>query len=104
MAEFLLVTTTVASEEEAQRLAAALVERRLAACVHVIGPIASRYRWRGEVEAEREWQCAAKTAASRYEEVETAILELHSYEEPEVVALPIVAGSDGYMTWLAASL
>jgi periplasmic divalent cation tolerance protein len=68
----------------------------------VIGPIISRYRWQGEVEESREWLCLAKTEASRYAEVEAAIIELHSYEEPEVIATPIVTGSRGYLDWLSA--
>ena len=63
MADHIQVFTTTGSEQEAERIAAALVERRLAACVQVIGPIASRYRWQGEVEAAREWLCLAKTEA-----------------------------------------
>jgi periplasmic divalent cation tolerance protein len=104
MTEYLQVQTTAGSEEEAERIAAALVERRLAACVQTIGPIASRYRWQGEVERAREWLCLAKTEAGRYPEVEAAIGELHSYEEPEVIATPIVAGSSGYLEWLSQNV
>ena len=104
MADYLQVHTTAGSEEEAERIGAALVERRLAACVQVIGPISSRYRWQGEVETAREWICVAKTEASRYPELEAAIRELHSYEEPEIVATPIVAGSAGYLDWIGDSL
>jgi periplasmic divalent cation tolerance protein len=104
MADHLQVQTTAGSAEEAERIAAALVERRLAACVQTIGPIASRYRWRGEVEAAEEWLLLAKTAAARYGDVEAAIRELHSYEEPEIVAVPIVAGSSGYLAWLGQSV
>jgi periplasmic divalent cation tolerance protein len=104
VAECLQVQTTAGSEEEAERIAAALVERRLAACVQTIGPIASRYRWQGEVEQAQEWLCLAKTEASRYPELEAAIRELHSYEEPEIVATPIVAGSAGYLDWLTQNL
>lgn len=100
MAEYLQVLTTVGSEEEAERISAALVERRLAACVQVVGPIASRYRWQGEVERAEEWMCLAKTTGARYAELEAAIRELHPYEEPEVVATPIVAGSPGYLAWV----
>ena len=96
--------TTVGSEEDAERISVALVERRLAACVQVAGPIASRYRWQGEVETAREWQCLAKTEAGRYPEVEAAIRELHPYDEPEIIATPIVAGSAGYLAWLSESL
>jgi periplasmic divalent cation tolerance protein len=98
------VLTTVGSEEDAERISAALVERRLAACVQTLGPIASRYRWRGEVETAREWQCLAKTEAGRYAEVEAAIRELHPYDEPEILATPIVAGSAGYLGWVSESL
>jgi periplasmic divalent cation tolerance protein len=104
MADYLQVTTAAGSEAEAGRIAAALVERRLAACVQVVGPISSRYRWQGEIEQAREWLCLAKTAASRYPELEAAIRELHSYEEPEIVATPIVAGSAGYLAWLSHSV
>jgi periplasmic divalent cation tolerance protein len=72
--------------------------------VQVLGPVASRYRWRGEVERGREWLCLAKTEASRYPELEAAIRELHSYEEPEIVATPIVAGSAGYLAWIGESV
>jgi periplasmic divalent cation tolerance protein len=104
MAEYLQVLTSVGSEEEAERISASLVDRRLAACVQVAGPISSRYRWRGKVEHEREWLCLVKTEASRYDELEAAIRELHSYDEPEIVATPIAAGSAGYLTWLSESL
>jgi periplasmic divalent cation tolerance protein len=104
MAEYLQVLTTTGSEEEAERISAALVERRLAACVQTIGPISSRFRWQGEIEEAREWICLAKTEASRYPQVEAAIRELHSYDEPEIVATAIVAGSDGYLEWLSSSL
>ncbi len=104
MADYLQVTTTTASEEEAERISAALLERRLAACVQVLGPISSRYRWRGKLEHEREWMCVAKTAAGRYPELETAIRELHSYEEPEIVATSIVTGSRGYLDWIGESV
>ncbi len=102
--EYLHVLTTAGSEEEAERISAALLERRLAACVQVVGPVASRYRWQGKIETAREWTCVVKTDAARYPEVEAAIRELHSYEEPEIVATPIVAGSAGYLAWLGESI
>jgi len=104
VAEYLQVVTTIGSEEAAERISAGLVERRLAACVQVLGPIASTYRWQGEVESAREWMCVAKTAASRYDELEATIRELHPYDEPEIVATPIVAGSAGYLAWLAQNV
>ena len=92
--------TTVGSEEEAGRIAELLVERRLAACVQVMGPVVSRYRWQGAVEEEREWQCLVKTTRAAYAQVEAAIREVHSYDEPEIVATAIVAGSAGYLAWI----
>jgi periplasmic divalent cation tolerance protein len=94
------VLTAAGSEEEAGRVAAVLVERRLAACVQVVGPVASRYRWQGAIEESSEWQCLAKTTRGAYEAVEAAIREVHSYEEPEIVATAIVAGSAGYLAWI----
>jgi periplasmic divalent cation tolerance protein len=104
MADYLQVLTTIDSEEAAERISTALVERRLAACAQVVGPISSRYRWQGKVETAREWMCVAKTEASRYAELEAAVRELHSYDEPEIVATPIVAGSAGYLAWISHSV
>ena len=100
MSDYVQVLTTIASEEEAGRIASLLVERRLAACVQVVGPIVSRYRWQGKVEEEREWQCLAKTTRGAYERVEAAIRDVHPYDEPEIIATPIVAGSPGYLAWI----
>jgi periplasmic divalent cation tolerance protein len=98
--DHLQVATTAGSEAEAAAIATGLVEMRLAACVQVIGPIASTYRWQGEVEAAREWQCLAKTTADRYDEIAETIRMLHSYDEPEIIATAIVAGSPGYLAWI----
>jgi periplasmic divalent cation tolerance protein len=100
MGEYLQVTTTTDSGPAAERIAAEVVSRRLAGCVQIIGPIQSVYRWQGEVERAEEWLLLIKTAADQYTAVEAAIRELHSYEVPEIIAMPITAGSDGYLTWL----
>jgi periplasmic divalent cation tolerance protein len=100
MPDFLQVTTTAGSREEADRLALALVEARLAACVQVLGPITSRYWWQGVVEVSEEWLCLVKTTTARYPDVEAAIRRLHSYDEPEIVAVPVVAGSPSYLGWV----
>lgn len=102
--EYIQVLTTAGSEEEAKRIATALVDTRLAACVQIIGPVTSRYRWQGSVEEAQEWQCLAKTTRGRYPEVEAAIREVHSYEEPEIVATPIAVGSQGYLSWIYESV
>ena len=96
----LQVTTTTDAQEKAEQIARALIDRHLAACVQVSGPISSFYRWQGKVEAATEWSCTAKTTQSKYAEVERAIRELHSYDEPEIVATEIVAGSASYLNWV----
>ena len=100
MTDCVQVLTTAGSEEEAGLIAGVLVERRLAACVQVVGPVVSRYRWQGEIEEAQEWQCLVKTTRAAYEAVEAAIREVHSYDEPEIIATPIVAGSAGYLAWI----
>lgn len=104
MTDYMQIQTTAGSEEEAERIAGALVERRLAACVQVVGPIASHYRWQGSIEHSTEWLCLAKTSTARYTELEMAIRDLHSYEEPEIIATPIVAGSSGYLEWVSRNV
>lgn len=104
MRKYIQVLTTAGSEEEADRIATALLDRRLAACVQVLGPIVSRYRWQGKLEREREWQCLAKTEAGLYEQVEAAIRAIHSYEEPEILAIPVLAGSPGYLNWVSENV
>jgi periplasmic divalent cation tolerance protein len=105
LADYVQVLTTVGSEEEAERISAALLDTGLAACVQVFGPVKSRYLWQGKVEEQaREWACLAKTEGRRYSEVEAAIREAHSYEEPEIVAIPIVTGSKGYLDWISQSV
>ena len=100
MSDFIQVFTTTSRKEEADTIAAALVDRRLAACVQVVGPMTSVYRWQGKVETSQEWLCVIKSRESLYPALEEAIEELHSYEVPEIVALPIVAGSAAYLSWL----
>jgi periplasmic divalent cation tolerance protein len=99
-----LVTTTLGSEAEATRLAGALVTERLAACVQVSGPIQSVYRWQGKVEQAREWTCSAKTTAGRLSELTAMIRQLHSYEVPEIIAVPVLTADPDYQDWLAASV
>ncbi|MDP8931247.1 MAG: divalent-cation tolerance protein CutA [Actinomycetota bacterium] len=100
--EFVQVVTTTESEQEAEKLASSLVEARLAACVQVVGPIRSTYWWKGAVERAQEWLCIAKTPLGRYDEVEAHIRQNHSYEVPEITALPVVDGSTDYLTWIKA--
>ncbi|MCH7752480.1 MAG: divalent-cation tolerance protein CutA [Planctomycetes bacterium] len=100
MTDYIQVSTTTETEHAAQEIAAALVEQRLAACVQVSGPVESVYRWQGKVQQSQEWLCTAKTRASLFPQVETVIRKLHTYECPEIIAVPIADGSDAYLTWL----
>ncbi len=99
-----IVLSTAGSREEAEKLAAALVERRLAACVNIVGPMASHYRWAGKVERAEEFLLLIKTDTDQFEAVSAAIDELHSYDLPECIEIAITAGSDAYLQWLAESL
>ena len=100
MKDYIQIITTTGTEADAQAIAAALVERRLAACVQIRGPIGSTYRWKGEVTTAEEWQCVAKTRTALYGRVEAAIKKLHPYEVPEILAVPIVAASEDYCRWI----
>jgi periplasmic divalent cation tolerance protein len=104
MTDTLQVVTATSSREEAQQIASALVERRLAACVQVAGPVASTYRWNGQIEIAQEFLCIIKTRESHYLAVEDAIRELHSYAVPEILAIPVSAGSRAYLDWLRGEL
>ena len=99
--ETLLVFTNLPDRDAALVLARALVERRLAACVNVLGACTSVYRWQGNMEEAAEVPVLLKTRATRYAEVEATIRELHPYELPEIVAVPIVRGLPEYLDWVA---
>ena len=100
MSDFIQVVTTTAHREDATAIARSLVESRLAACVQVLGPITSTYRWQGEIETAKEWQCWAKTTLELYEKVEGAIRRIHPYEVPEILAMPIVTAAESYLAWI----
>jgi len=99
-----IVLTTTGSQEEARKIAHGLVERRLAACVNILGPMESVYRWQGKVEAAPEFLLVIKTTASAFARVRDAIQELHSYDVPECVMLNIEDGSEAYLTWLGEAV
>ena len=99
-----VVLTTAGSQEQARAIANALVERRLAACVNIISPVESVYRWQGKVETAPEWLLLIKTTADAFAAVRDAIRRLHSYEVPECVMLAIEDGSPEYLTWIADSV
>jgi len=109
MTEKIVILSTCSSEAEAQKLARMLVERELSACVNVIGGgvlggVRSFYRWQGKIESSVEWLLLIKTNRERFAAVRAAIEEAHSYEVPEIIALPIVEGAPAYLSWMDENL
>ena len=98
--EPIVVLMTAANREEANQIAELLVSARLAACVQILPEIESVYRWHDEVKREKEVLLMAKTVASRFEELESKVRALHSYDTPEIIGLPITAASEPYLKWL----
>jgi len=100
MQEFIVVYVTAGSTAEGDRLARALVDERLAACVSRIAPVQSVYRWEGKLEQSEEQLLIIKTQRRLFAALERRVRELHSYSVPEIVALPIIDGSQDYLRWL----
>ncbi|MGW0787241.1 divalent-cation tolerance protein CutA [Streptomyces sp. NPDC002911] len=98
---WLAVLTTTDSEEKAHALARGAVDARLAACAQIPGPVTSVYRWQDAVETGEEWQVLFKTTAERYDELEAHLAAAHDYETPEIIAMPVVRGSDRYLAWVS---
>ncbi len=97
---YCVVYVTAGSVEEAERIASALVEGRHAACVTVVGPVRSIYRWKGEVERADEVLLIAKTRTEKFEALRAVVKAAHSYEVPEIIALPLEAGEAAYLNWI----
>src|SRR5579863_2437271 len=104
MTDKIVVLNTCGSVEEAERLARSLIDRRLAACVNVISPIRSFYRWKGAVADASEWLLVIKTSRPLFAELRTALESTHSYELPEILALPVMEGSANYLSWMDGEL
>jgi periplasmic divalent cation tolerance protein len=104
MPDFVLVFCTCRDREEALQIANALVAERLAACVNVLPAMESIYRWKDQIQMDMEQLLLIKTTAERFDELRDAILKLHSYETPEVIAMPIAAGSEKYLAWIRESV
>ncbi len=104
MTDKILVLTTTGSKDEARRIGRALVERQLAACVNIVPPVHSIYRWEGTIEEAEEWLLMVKTTRAAFERVREAILELHSYEVPECISILVDDGSAGYLGWISQSV
>jgi periplasmic divalent cation tolerance protein len=100
MNEYIQIYTTTENKDDAGMIAETVVKKRLAACVQVVGPIVSTYWWEGAIEEAEEWLCIMKSRKDLYDSLEKAILDVHSYDVPEIVAVPIVSGSRSYLQWL----
>src|SRR6266566_4195521 len=104
MTDKIVVFSTCGSAEESARLARTLIEEHLAACVNVISPVRSFYRWKDVIEDATEWLLIIKTSRDLFDRVRASLESAHSYELPEVLALPIVAGSPNYLSWIDREL
>ena len=100
MKEYIQLFTTTEKKEDARKIAREVVRRRLAACVQIIGPVSSTYWWKEGIEEAEEWLCVVKSREELYEELEKAIRDVHPYEVPEILAMPVVKGSPDYLRWL----
>jgi periplasmic divalent cation tolerance protein len=104
MTDKIVVLTACDSEEKAAELARALVEQKVAACVNILPGVRSIYHWQGKVEDASEWQLVIKSRRDLFPKLKEAIAAVHSYEVPEVLALPVVDGSEAYLSWLDREL
>ncbi|MDP2921847.1 MAG: divalent-cation tolerance protein CutA [Candidatus Omnitrophota bacterium] len=98
---FVQVITTLSGKKHAEKLTKEILDKRLGACVQIIGPFKSVYRWKGRIEKTLEWACVIKTRRELYKKVENAIRKIHPYEIPEIIAIPIIEGSSDYLKWLS---
>ena len=104
MAEARIVLTTLSDERRAADLAEKLLERRLAACVNIVGPVRSVYRWKEKIERENEFLLIIKTSSEQAARLEGAFKELHPYELPERVELSVEGGSEAYLAWIVGEV
>ena len=100
MEEYIQIFTTIEKKEDAEKIAKSLIEKRLASCIQIVGPISSIYWWKNKIETSQEWLCIIKSKKNLYEEIEKSIKEVHPYEIPEIIAMPIISGSKDYLKWL----
>jgi periplasmic divalent cation tolerance protein len=105
MTDKIIVLVTCSSANEARKIARSLVERRLAACVNILrAPVESIYRWKGSVESARELLLVIKSSRARFAALQAEVRRLHNYDVPEIIALPITAGSREYLAWVSESV
>ena len=104
MTEYIQVITTVEHKADAEKIAKSLLEKRLAACAQIIGPMTSYFHWQGKLDSAQEYLCLIKSRDDLFQELEAAIINIHPYEVPEIVATPITNGGKDYLNWLAAEV
>lgn len=100
MTDYIMVFTTTDKKETAEKISMEVVEKRLAACAQVLGPMTSTYWWEGKLEKEEEWLCIIKSRDDLFAQLESAIIATHPYSVPEILAVPVVAGNLDYLQWL----
>lgn len=104
MSRYIQVFMTVDKKDAAEKIAATLVEKRLAGCVQIVGPVSSCFQWQGKLELAQEYLCIIKSRQDLFEALEKIVVQMHPYEVPELLAMPVTAGSKGYLHWLEKEL
>ena len=104
MTDKIVVLSTCGSADEAERLARRVIDDRLAACVNVLSPVRSFYRWKGAIEDSAEWLLIIKSTRDKFDALRAALESAHTYEVPEVIAISIVEGSPNYLSWIEREL
>ena len=102
--DYTLIMVTASSKEEAEKIATTLLERKLIACANILGPVSSRFWWQGKIDSAEEYMIFMKTKRKLFDQVADNVKQLHSYEVPEIIALPIVEGAKPYLEWINSSL
>jgi len=102
--DYTLIMVTASSREEAEKIATRLLERKLIACANILGPVSSRFWWQGKIDSAEEYMIFMKTKRELFDQVADNVKQLHSYEVPEIIALPIVEGAKPYLEWINSSL
>ena len=102
--QYIVVLVTTSSKQEAENIVQQLLEQKLIACGNIVGPVTSHFHWQGKIDRAEEFLVLMKSRSDLFEKISDAVGKLHSYEVPEVLSLPLVAGSKGYLGWLGASL
>lgn len=101
---YIQVFTTVPKRSDAELIARILMEKKLSACTQIFGPVTSIYKWKGQTKKSKEWMCILKTRKDKYKMLERVVKEIHPYELPEIIAVPIITGSQDYFDWMKGEL